>query len=81
MNIGNTINYFPSNIVTLEKCQPIYEELSGWQTPISHIREYEQLPLEARQYVTRLEELISCPVNLISVGAAREQAIMLCDIP
>ncbi len=72
---GQTIDYFPANIATLEKCQPIYEELPGWQSPISHIREYEQLPLEARRYVARLEELISCPANLISVGSAREQTI------
>ena len=73
---GQTIDYFSGNIATLEKCQPIYEELPGWQAPISHIREYEQLPIEARQYVARLEELISCSVNLISVGAGREQTIL-----
>ena len=73
---GKTIDYVPSNIAALEKCQPIYEELPGWQTPISDIRQYEQLPLQARQYVTRLEELISCPVKLISVGARREQTII-----
>ena len=73
---GKTIDYFSGNIATLEKCQPIYEELPGWQAPISHIREYEQLPVEARQYVARLEELTSCPVNLISVGSAREQTIL-----
>ncbi|GAI19028.1 unnamed protein product, partial [marine sediment metagenome] len=73
---GKTIDYFSGNIATLEKCQPIYEELPGWQAPISHIREYEQLPVEARQYVARLEELISCPVNLICVGPGREQTIL-----
>ncbi len=72
---GQTIDYFPANLATVEKCQPIYEELSGWQAPTSHIRQYEQLPLEARQYVARLEELTSCPANLISVGAQREQTI------
>ncbi|MFC2020188.1 adenylosuccinate synthase [Chloroflexota bacterium] len=72
---GKTIDYFPSTISALEKCQPIYEELPGWQTSISHIKQYEQLPLEARRYVDRLEELTSCPVNLISVGARREQTI------
>jgi len=73
---GKTIDYFPSSIAALDKCQPIYEELPGWQAPISHIREYEQLPVEACQYVARLEELISCPVNLISVGSGREQTIL-----
>ncbi len=77
---GQTIDYFSGNIATLEKCQPIYEELPGWQTPTSHIREYEQLPVEARQYVARLEELISCPVNLICVGPKREQTIMVGSI-
>jgi adenylosuccinate synthase len=74
---GQTIDYFPSNIATLEKCQPIYEELPGWQSPISHMREYQQLPVEARQYINRLEELISCPADFISVGAEREQTIEL----
>ena len=72
---GHTIDYFPANVAAVERCQPVYEEVDGWQTPTSHIREYEQLPLEARQYIARLEELISCPVNLISVGKAREQTI------
>ncbi|MEE8413775.1 MAG: adenylosuccinate synthase [Dehalococcoidales bacterium] len=72
---GKTIDYFPSTITALERCQPIYEELPGWQTSISHIRQYEQLPVEARRYVSRLEELTSCPTNIISVGAEREQTI------
>ena len=72
---GDTIDYFPANVAALGRCQPIYEELPGWGTPTSDIRQYEQLPLEARQYITRLEELISCPVNLICVGPAREQTI------
>ena len=72
---GKTIDYFPSNIAVLEKCRPVYEELPGWQVPTTHIREYEQLPPEARQYITRLEELIACPVSLICVGPEREQTI------
>jgi len=73
---GHTIDYFPGNVATLERCQPIYEELPGWRTPTNHIREYNQLPPEARQYIARLEELISCPVNLICVGPEREQTIL-----
>ncbi|GAH29859.1 unnamed protein product, partial [marine sediment metagenome] len=72
---GETIDYFPGSVTALERCQPVCEELPGWQTSTSHIRQYEQLPLEARQYVARLEELIPCPINLISVGAKREQTI------
>ena len=77
---GRVIDYFPASVAALERCQPVYEELPGWETPIDHIREYEQLPLEARQYLTRLEELASCPLNLVSVGPRREQTIMVSSI-
>jgi len=71
----HTIDYFPANVAALDRCQPIYEELPGWQAPISDIRQYDQLPIQARQYLDRLEELISCPIGLISVGMRREEAI------
>ena len=51
------------------------KDLPGWQTPIGDIRQFDQLPPQARQYVTRLEELISCPASIISVGMRREQTI------
>ncbi|MBN1862498.1 MAG: adenylosuccinate synthase [Dehalococcoidales bacterium] len=72
---GETISHFPASIATLERCQPIYEELKGWQSPTSDIRDYEKLPAQAKQYVARLEEIVSCPVSIISVGARREQTI------
>ena len=72
---GEKIDYFPASAATLEKCRPVYEELPGWQTPISDIRDFEQLPSEARQYLSRLEELIACPTSIISVGMRREQTI------
>ena len=72
---GKAIDTFPSSVTALERCQPIYEELAGWQTSTCDIRQYGKLPLKARQYITRLKELTACPVNLISVGSAREQTI------
>ena len=72
---GKTIDYFPASITELARCKPVYEELPGWQAPTTDIRNYDQLPLEARQYIARLEELIGCPVNLICVGPERAQAI------
>ncbi|MEE8419553.1 MAG: adenylosuccinate synthase [Dehalococcoidales bacterium] len=73
---GETIDNFPGSISVLEKCRPVYEELPGWQTPTSDIRRFEDLPPKARRYIDRLEELIGCPVDFISVGSAREQTIM-----
>ncbi len=72
---GKVIKYFPSSVASLEKCEPVYEDLPGWQTSISDIRRFEELPQEARRYVNRLEELIGCPVKIICVGPERGQTI------
>lgn len=73
---GRAVDDFPSSVAALARCQPVYEELPGWQTATSDVRNFEELPAEARRYVSRLEELISCPARIISVGSAREQTIM-----
>ena len=72
---GKTIDYFPSSVAVLERCEPIFEELPGWQTPINDIRDYKKLPPKAKNYISRLENLISCPVNIVCVGPERSQAI------
>ena len=71
---------FPSDIAVLEKCQPIYEEVDGWQESISGVRNFEKLPVAARNYMSRLEELLSCPINLVSVGPDRSQIILIADL-
>jgi len=73
---GENLAHFPSDLAILDRCQPIYEEMTGWRTPTSAIRDRKQLPSQALRYVARLEELLSCSVSIISVGARREQAIM-----
>jgi adenylosuccinate synthase len=72
---GKTIDYFPASVAALARCQPVYEELPGWLTSTTDIRDFNQLPAEARGYVNRLEELIGCPVNLICVGPERGAVI------
>jgi adenylosuccinate synthase len=74
---GDSISNFPASATALARCQPVYEELPGWQADTSDIRRYEDLPVEARQYLSRLEELISCPIKLVSVGQRREHTIMV----
>jgi adenylosuccinate synthase len=73
---GATTTEFPASIPTLEKCEPVYEELEGWMTPTSGIREYNHLPPPARHYIQRLEEICGCPASIISVGPEREQTII-----
>jgi adenylosuccinate synthase len=77
---GSIIKDFPSDIDILAKCQPVYEELAGWRIPTSDIRQYRLLPSQARRYIRRLEDLLSCPVSIISVGAKRDQSIMVKQI-
>ena len=67
----------PANLGVLEKCQPVYEEMPGWQTRTSDIRSFADLPYEAQKYVRRLEEIIGCPVDMVSVGANRIQSIAI----
>jgi len=78
---GDTLTNPPSNSTLLARCEPIYEELAGWQTDISGLRRFEELPGEARSYIRRVEELIGCPASVISVGSRREQTIIIRDIP
>jgi len=70
---------FPRDVAILEKCQPIYEELDGWQESISGIRNFENLPVGAHNYMSRLEDLLSCPISLVSVGPDRRQIILVKD--
>ena len=74
---GKTIDYFPADFNTLEKCQPVYEQIPGWQTTTSGIRRFKKLPLQARQYIARLEKLLGCPIDIVSVGAKREQTVII----
>ena len=67
----------PGNIRTTEQLQPVYEKLGGWEEDISSIRSVDDLPVEARNYVKRIEELTETPAMLISVGPGREQTILL----
>ncbi len=72
---GQRIEAFPSDLEVLAHCRPVYETLPGWETDITHVRTFAELPRQARDYVTRLEELLGIPATCISVGPGREQTI------
>ena len=57
--------------------EPIYETLSGWRAPTQHVHLYNNLPLEAKKYIRRIEELLEIPISLISVGPERHQTIWM----
>lgn len=75
---GKLIDYYPSNLKELERCEPIYEEFEGWKDiDISKMRRFESLPVEAKRYIRRIEEIIGVPIKYIGVGPGREQTITM----
>jgi adenylosuccinate synthase len=74
---GQELDRFPSNTGLLSRCQPVYEEHPGWEQPTASVTELSQLPDNAQSYVRRIEELVGCPVQIISTGPSREETIMV----
>jgi adenylosuccinate synthase len=66
---------FPTDMRILNNCEPLYQELPGWQQPTQHARSWEELPAVARQYLEYLESLTGAPVKIVSVGSRRNQTI------
>jgi len=66
---------FPTEPEILKDCVPVYEKMPGWMKNTSEIKEFKKLPLNARRYVRRIEELIEARAFIISVGAERNEAI------
>lgn len=73
---GKTIINFPSEIRVLDECEPVYETMPGWKQPTTTIRQYKDLPANAKKYVEKIETLTSTPAKIISVGSGREQTII-----
>jgi adenylosuccinate synthase len=72
------LHRFPmSNISHLKHCEPVYEELPGWSAPTAGVRRPEELPRAARRYIDRVSELCGAPIEIVSVGAARDQTIWM----
>jgi adenylosuccinate synthase len=72
---GELIDTVPAWCEDLDRVEPVYEELEGWQQPLDEVRRLEDLPRQARAYVDRMAELAGVPVKLVSVGFRREQTI------
>lgn len=74
---GAVLDTFPSRESVLDRVKPIYEELPGWRKPTTGVRTFDDLPEQAQAFIKRVEKLLECPVDLISVGPEREQAIIV----
>jgi adenylosuccinate synthase len=76
---GTPINEFPPEIQVLEKIEPVYETVPGWNCNTAGIRQYEQLPDRARDYLKRLSDLVETEFSLISTSPEREDTILVKD--
>jgi adenylosuccinate synthase len=72
---GKRTIQFPSHVDDLRKAKPIYETLPSWQEDITGVRELDDLPANARAYIERIGEIVGVPVEMVSVGPARDQTI------
>jgi adenylosuccinate synthase len=72
---GERLDSFPATTAVLERVKPVFEEQPGWRKDTSGARRFGDLPKEAQAYVQRIEELLGCPIEIVSVGPEREQAI------
>ena len=74
---GKKYDYLPANAALQERAKPIYEEVDGWKSVTAGIREYDQLPPNAKKYVARLEQLIGAKSAIISTSPERMDSIMM----
>ncbi|MCC0706770.1 adenylosuccinate synthase [Clostridioides sp. ES-S-0190-01] len=70
------ITDFPASLDDLAKCEPIYEELDGWNEDITQVDNFDDLPENAKKYIAKIEELIGVSVDMVSVGPNRAQTII-----
>ena len=74
---GREIDYLPASEHAQAKVEPIYETVEGWQAETARARSWAQLPAQAIKYVRRIEELVGCPVALLSTSPEREDTILM----
>ena len=74
---GDTSTEFPADTWSLSRVEPVLERHPGWRAPTTEARDIADLPVEARSYLDRLQELTGVPIEIVSVGSRREQIIHL----
>jgi adenylosuccinate synthase len=74
---GKRIEEFPASATVLQNARPIYEDLPGWDEPLCRARTLDDLPPNALRYVRHLEDLTGTPSLMVSIGARRQETIML----
>jgi adenylosuccinate synthase len=74
---GDEIDYLPAGEGAQARVEPVYESIEGWHDSTAGARSWAQLPAQAIKYVRRIEELVGCPVALLSTSPEREDTILV----
>ncbi|MSP33106.1 MAG: adenylosuccinate synthase [Pseudolabrys sp.] len=74
---GRELDYLPAGEQAQARVEPVYETIAGWKEPTACARSWAQLPAQAIKYVRRIEELVGCPVALLSTSPEREDTILM----
>ena len=76
---GERLDHLPTAAAQQARVRPIYETLPGWSETTAGARSWAELPAQAIKYVRRIEELIGCPVALLSTSPERDDTILVTD--
>jgi adenylosuccinate synthase len=76
---GRHLDHFPAHAADQAAVEPVYEAMPGWHESTAGARSWAQLPAQAIKYIRRVEELIRCPVALVSTSPEREDTILVRD--
>jgi len=74
---GRRVSVMPADIRRASAAAPVYESLAGWREDIEKVKNYEELPAAARDYIKRVEELVGVKSDIVSVGPDREETLLL----
>jgi adenylosuccinate synthase len=74
---GHVVEEFPTSLKMLAECEPVYETLPGWSEDIRGVRRFEDLPLNARNYLNHIESLTGVSIDIVSIGPGRDETFIL----
>ena len=74
---GKLYKEMPADLEILTNCTPVYERFPGWSSDTTGVTAYKKLPVRAKRYLSRIEELTGCPIDMISTGSKREHTVVL----
>jgi adenylosuccinate synthase len=74
---GRLFREFPHDIEVLSNATAVYKEVPGWNASINIARQYKDLPVNAKAYITRFQDILKTKISIVSVGSSREETIFI----